>query len=164
MKKTKLYLNTWRAYNDGGLGYGWMTAQQARGFIEANPEKDGGEWFIADIDNYIGVHFDSLEYCDVFEVVETIEALEAMTEYERAEIVALMEYLNTESAQVAIDKKSRYIFYADIDAYHDSCDEIVEIEASKNSILARYFDFSAYHRDCDFDIMEMSNGVCIRIC
>lgn len=38
---TKVYLNTWGAYNDGCIGYGWMTTDEAKAFIEKNPERDG---------------------------------------------------------------------------------------------------------------------------
>ena len=61
---TKVWLNTWGNYNDGGLGYGWQTPEQAREFIEDNPERDGGEWFIADIDDYLGVDLPNLNYRD----------------------------------------------------------------------------------------------------
>ena len=139
-----------------------MEASEAREFIENNPERDGGEWFIADIDNYLGIKISSCDYCDVMEVIDTIETLESMDEWERNEIVALMEYINTDSAQEAIDSKDRYTFYSDIEAYHDFCDELIDMEINNsNSILTRYFDYESYHRDCDFDITEMSNGVCI---
>lgn len=162
MNTTKVFLNTWGTYNNGSIGYGWMNAAEAREFIEEDPERDGGEWFVADIDNYLGIQFSNLEYADVMEVLDTIETLENMDEDERNEVVALMEYLNTEDVNEALDKKDNYIFYSDIDAYHDSCDEIIEAELGNASeLVSRYFDYEAYHRDCDFDISEMSNGVCI---
>lgn len=157
---TRIYLNTWGAYNDGSIGYGWMTATEAREFIEENPERDGGEWFIADIDNYLGIQISSCDYCDVMEVIETIETLEDMNEWERDEIIALMEYLNTDNVQEAIDEKDNYSFYSDIDSYYEMCDECLDFSGC-NEILERYFDYEAYHRDCSFDISEMSNGVCI---
>lgn len=157
---TMIYLNTWGAYNGGSIGYGWMTATEAREFIEENPNRDGGEWFIADIDNYLKIKIASCDYCDVMEVIETIEALEELDEWEQDEVVALMEYLNTENAQEAIDKKDSYIFYSDMDAYFESCDECLDFSGC-NEILERYFDFEAYHRDCAFDVSEMSNGVVI---
>ena len=40
---TKVWLNTWGNYTAGGLGYGWMTPEDAESFIEENPERDGGE-------------------------------------------------------------------------------------------------------------------------
>lgn len=55
MNTTKVFLNTWGAYNNGSIGYGWMDSEEAKEFIENNPERDGGEWFIADIDNYLGI-------------------------------------------------------------------------------------------------------------
>lgn len=162
MTETRIFLNTWGAYNDGCIGYGWMTADEAEAFIEENPERDGGEWFIADIDNYLGVEFRNLNYSNVDDVIETIKELEGMEEYERNEIVALMEYLSTEDVQEVIEKHDSHIFYEDIESYHDSCDELIEQELqSSASIVMRYFDYDAYHRDCDFDINEMSNGVCI---
>ena len=159
MNKTQIYLNTWGAYNNGCIGYGWMDPEDAREFIENNPDRDGGEWFIADIDNYTGVDFGSLDYADVNEIIDTIETLNNMEEWERDEIAAVMEYLNTTDAQEAIDKKDNYIIFSDIEQYHDSCDE--SLEFGNNELLERYFDYESYHRDCDFDIYEASNGVCI---
>lgn len=156
---TKIYLNTWGAYNDGSIGYGWMTPAEAREFIEADPERDGGEWFIADIDNYLGVDFGSLDYADVNEIIDTIEALETLYDYELDEVVAVMEYLGTNDVQEAIDTRDEYIIYPDLDSYHDSCDELVDF--GNNTLMERYFDYEAYHRDCDFDIYEADNGVCI---
>ncbi len=157
---TRIYLNTWSAYNNGSIGYGWMTATEAREFIEKNPERDGGEWFIADIDNYLCIEIPNCDYCDVMEVIGTIETLENMDEWEQDEVVALMEYLNTESATEAIEKKDNYNFYSNIDSYHDCMDELLDFSGC-NEILKMYFDFEAYHRDCDFEITEMSNGVVI---
>jgi hypothetical protein len=159
-KITKVYLNTWGAYNEGHIGYGWMEADEARNFIEENPERDGGEWFIADIDNYLGVDFGSLDYANVDEILDTIETLEGLEDWELDEVAALMEYLNTNDEQEALDQKDYYSFYSDIDQYHDCCDECLELD--ENSTLARYFDYDAYHRDCDFDIYEANNGVCIQ--
>lgn len=156
---TKVYLNTWGAYNEGCIGYGWMTPAEAREFIEEDTERDGGEWFIADIDNYLGVDFGSLDYADVDEILDTIETLEDMEEGEREEVIALMEYLSTNDVTEAIDKMDNYTFFSDLDAYHDCCDETLEFNG--NELLERYFDYDAYHRDCDFDVYEAGNGVCI---
>ena len=159
MEQTTIYLNTWGAYNNGCIGYGWMTPEQAKEFIEENSERDGGEWFIADIDNYTGLNFGSLDYCNVLEIIDTIEVLNNMDEYERDEIVAIMEYLNTTNIQDAIDKLDNYTTFTNIDSYHDCCDE--SLEFGNNELLERYFDYEAYHRDCDYDVYEASNGVCI---
>lgn len=156
---TKIFLNTWGAYNDGSIGYGWMTPDEARNFIDEDPERDGGEWFIADIDNYLGIKFGSLEYANVDEIIDTIEALEELDDYELDEVIAIMEYRSTNDAQEAIDSRDEYIIYSDLDQYHDSCDELLDFRG--NDILERYFDYDAYHRDCDFDVYEASNGVCI---
>ena len=157
---TRVYLNTWGAYNEGHLGYGWMTPSEARTFIDEDTERDGGEWFIADIDNFLYVDFGLLEYSNVDTIIETIETLEAMDEGELVEVVALMEYLCTTDVQEVIDKMDYYTFYSNIDEYHDYCDELLEF--GNNEILERYFDYDAYHRDCDFDIYEAENGVCIQ--
>ena len=159
MEQTKVYLNTWGAYNNGCIGYGWMDPEQARDFIEENSERDGGEWFIADIDNYTGVNFGSLDYCNVMEIIDTIETLNNMEIGERYEIAALMEYLSTSNINDAINKLDQFTFFSDIDSYHDCCDETLEF--GNNEILARYFDYETYHRDCDYDVYEASNGVCI---
>lgn len=162
MTETRIYLNTWGAYNNGNIGYSWMTADEAETFIEENPERDGGEWFIADIDNYLGIEFRDLNYSNVDDVIETIRELENMDECERDEIVALMGYLNTEDVHEAIEKHDIHIFYEDIESYHDSCDELIEQEMQNAaSIVMRYFDYDAYHRDCDFDVYEASNGIVI---
>lgn len=157
---TKIYLNTWGAYNNGSIGYGWMTAEEAREFIEEDPERDGGEWFLADIDNYLDIQISSCDYCNVMQIIDDIETLENMEDWEQDEIVALMEYLGTEDVRKAIDKKDNYIFYYDIDQYHDSCDEILECYNIPDFAMT-YFDYEAYYRDCDMNISEMSNGVCI---
>lgn len=159
-EKTMVFLNTWGAYNNGSIGYGWMEIEEARDFMGENPERDGGEWFIADLDNYTGVTFRNLEYANVSDVLDTLEALEALEDWERNEIVALMEYLSTEDAQEALDDYDNHVFYSDLDEYHDSCDECLNID-DNDSILARYFDYDAFHRDCDFDIYEASNGIVI---
>ncbi len=156
---TKIYLNTWGAYNNGCIGYGWMDPEQARDFIEDDPERDGGEWFIADLDNYTGVDFGPLDYANVDEIIDAIEALNNMDAWERDEVAAVMEYLGTRDVQEAIDKKDRYIIFSDLDQYHDYCDECLEF--GNNELLERYFDYKAYYRDCDFDVFEASNGVCI---
>lgn len=160
MNKTEIYLNTWSAYNEGCIGYGWMSPEDARDFIEADPERDGGEWFIADIDNYTGVEFGSLEYCNVNDIIDTIEALNNMEEWERNEIAAVMEYLGTNDVQEAIDKKDYYSIFSDIEQYHDCCAESIDFSGC-NELLERYFDYEAFYRDCDYDIFEASNGVCI---
>lgn len=159
-ENTKIYLNTWGAYNNGCIGYGWMTATEAREFIENNPERDGGEWFIADIDNYLEIKISSCDYCNVMEIIDTIEELENMEEYEQNEIIALMEYLGTENVYEALEKKDSFTFYLDIEQYHDCMDDCLDFSGC-NEMLINYFDFEAYHRDCDFDISEMSNGICI---
>jgi hypothetical protein len=160
MNETKLFLNTWGAYNNGCIGYGWMSTDEAREFIDDNPERDGGEWFIADIDNYTGVDFGNLDYVNIDDIIESIELLNDMQDWELKEIAAVMEYLNTTDVNEAIDKKDDYIIYSDIDEYHESCDESINFNGC-NELIERYFDYEAFHRDCDFDIYEASNGVCI---
>lgn len=158
-EETKVFLNTWGAYNDGCIGYGWMTPDEARDFIDDDPERDGGEWFVSDIENCFGVDFGLLEYVNVVDVLETIETLEGLDDSEIDNVVALMEYKSTKDAMEAIDDLDSYTFFSDIEEYHDSCDECLELDES--STLARYFDWDAFHRDCDFDIYEASNGVCV---
>jgi antirestriction protein len=167
-ERTQVFLNTWGLYNmsvapnkeHGYLGYGWMTATEAKNFIEENPERDGGEWFIADIDNYLGIKLAyNYDYCDVLEVLETIETLEDMEDWERQEVIALME-LNNFTVSEAIEQKDNYTFYSDVDEYFDICDECLDFSGC-NEILERYFDYEAYHRDCMFDATECSNGVVI---
>lgn len=160
MNETKLFLNTWGAYNNGCIGYGWMSTDEARNFIDDNPERDGGEWFIADIDNYTGVDFGCLDYANVDDIIEAIELLNDMQDWELKEIAAVMEYLNTTNVNEAINEKDNYIIYSDIDEYHESCDESINFNGC-DELIERYFDYDAFHRDCDYDIYEASNGVCI---
>lgn len=159
-KPTEIFLNTWKAYNEGSIGYGWFTPEAARDYIDADPERDGGEWFIADIDNYLGVDFGNLDYANVDEVIESIQALEELDDYELNEAVAIMEYRNCDVAE-AVDNLGNYSVFEDLDAYHNSCDEMVDYELEKLGTLACYFDYEAYHRDCDYDVFEASNGVVI---
>ena len=119
MEQTTIYLNTWGAYNDGCIGYGWMTPEEARDFIESDEERDGGEWFIADIDNYTGVDFGPLDYANVMEIIDTLEVLNDMSTYERDEVAAVMEYLNTNDVNEAIDNKDNYCIFSDLEQYHD---------------------------------------------
>jgi hypothetical protein len=108
----------------------------------------------------LGVEFGSLDYANVDAILDSIEALEELEDWELDEVVAIMEYRGTKDAQEAIDARDHYICYSDLEAYHDSCDELLDFSGS-NELLERYFDYDAYHRDCDFDIYEASNGVCI---
>ena len=108
MEQTRIYLNTWGAYNNGCIGYGWMLPEEARDFIEEDEERDGGEWFIADIDNFTGCDFGALDYANVNEIIDTIEILNNMDPYERDEVAALMEYLGTRNANEVISKKDNY--------------------------------------------------------
>ena len=77
-ERTKLYLNTWGAYNNGCIGYGWMTAEKAREFIENNPGRDGGEWFIADIENYLGVNIDYYAKINFKGLVKLVNAVDGV--------------------------------------------------------------------------------------
>ena len=159
MTKTKVYLNTWKNYNNGFLGYGWMTAEEAIEFIEEDPDRAGGEWFIADIDNYLDVDFGNLEYRNVMETLETIQELESMNEWERKEIIAVMDYLNC-NIDEAIEAKDNYIIYEDIDSYLESMDELIDLSGIPEN-LQYYFDYDAYHRDCMLDAYECSNGIAL---
>lgn len=155
---TKVWLNTWGNYNDGSLGYGWMTPEQAKEFIEGNPERDGGEWFIADIDDYIGIDLPRLNYRNVDDVLDMLIELEELEEFKRDCLIAVMHdnnVFNLEEAQRLVDS---YAFYKDWEAYHDSCDELLCFDNILDT-FQRYFDFEAYHRDCDFDAREADNGI-----
>ncbi len=157
---TKVWLNTWGNYNNGGLGYGWMAPDDAQSFIEENPERDGGEWFIADIDDYLGINLPNLNYRNAEATLELLQELEALSEYEQKCIIAVMhdnEVFDIEEAKELCD---RYTFYEDWEAYHESCDESIDL-SSLPEFFQRYFDFEAFHRDCDFDAREAVNGIII---
>lgn len=155
---TKVWLNTWGNYNEGRLGYGWKTPDEALEFIEDNPERDGGEWFIADIDDYMGIDLPNLEYRNVTEVLELLQSLEDRGEFERDCLIAVMHANNCfdieEAERIAEDAS----FFEDWDAYHDYCDETLDF-GNAPDFVQRYFDFDAFHRDCDFDATEAENGI-----
>jgi antirestriction protein len=159
---TKVFLNTWGAYNNGCIGYGWMEAEEAKHFIKKNPERDGGEFFVADIDNFIGIPVKNLEYCNVMELLEDIIKLEELDTHEAKCVIALMEedlYLDVSGA---IEELDNNVFWSNIEEYHNFLDEEVQEEIDNYSgKLAQYFDYEAYYRTYDLDIFEASNGICI---
>lgn len=155
---TKVWLNTWGNYNNGGLGYGWKTPEEAEEFIEDNPERDGGEWFIADVDDYLGIDLPRLNYREVFATLELLQGLEALNEFERDCLIAVMHDNNIFDLEEAQRLADGYIFYKDWEAYHDSCDELLDLSNVPDT-FARYFDYEAYHRDCDYDAREADNGI-----
>lgn len=157
---TKVFLNTWQAYNNGCIGYGWMSTDEARAFIDADDERDGGEWFIADVDNYLDVDFGHLECRNVFDVFDEIDSLESMEAWEREEVIAIMEYRVCDVTE-AIDSRDDYCIYSDINSFFECCDECISDALDKMGDYACYFDFDAYHRDCMLDAYEASNGVVI---
>lgn len=155
--ETRLWLNDWGSYNDGSCGYGWMTATQAREFLENSNEDK--EWFCVEIDTDLdGLNLDKLEYCNVYNIIETIECLEELEEYERNEVVALMEY-NRCSFEEALSDRSRYAFYSSTDDYFEVMDEILESDCPKH--VQSYIDWERYHNDLMYDATEMSNGIVI---
>ena len=42
MTETRIFLNTWGAYNNGCIGYGWMTADEAEAIQEAERQEKAG--------------------------------------------------------------------------------------------------------------------------
>lgn len=159
MEQTKVYLNTWGAYNDGCIGYGWMTPDEAEEFISENEERDGGEWFIADIDNYLGVDFGNLNYANVNEVIDTIRTLEDMNEYERKVVIAIME-VDCCDVDEAMRKAKDYCVYESKEDYFDSLDGCLCFPKG-SEFYERYFDFDRYHEDSMDCVTEASNGVII---
>lgn len=163
MNKSRVFLNTWKAYNNGCVGYGWMTPEEAENFINENPERDGGEWFVADIDTLNDHEFSKLNYIDVLTVINTLNILDnadGSSEYNylyQDEIVAIMECECTDSAEEALSKAGNYYAYPDAESYFEGMDSILELP--EDSILSRYFDYDAYHRDLMFGCYEASNGV-----
>lgn len=155
---TKVWLNTWGNYNEGHLGYGWKTPDEALEFIEDNPERDGGEWFIADIDDYMGIDFPNLNYRNVSEALELLQKLEELDEYERKCIIAVMQDNNCFNFEEAEDLADRYAFYESWEAYHESCEEGLCLDELPE-ICRRYFDYVSFYRDCDFDAREAENGI-----
>ncbi len=143
MNETKIFLNDWNNYNNGFIGYGWMTPAECMEYMEERADQDR-EWFIADIDNYLGVDFGSLDYANVEDICEQIETLENMEDYERDEVIAVMEYRGC-SVEEAIDTKDNYIIYSDEDSYRASLDEYIEYQLNGASdLISSYFDYDAY--------------------
>lgn len=156
--ESKVYLNSWHFYNEGYLGFGWMTTEEARTFIEEH-ENDTRyeELFIADYESDYKIK--NCDYCNVFEELDNLDAFDSLEDFDRDCVSALLE--NGYTLPEAIDSLDNFIFYADIDEYHDFCDELIECHLSgRDDIISRYFDYEAYHRDCDYDITEASNGIC----
>lgn len=167
MEETKVFLNTWEFYNDGGIGFGWMTAQEALNFMaemlenEKFTAKYGEEFFVADIGNYLGVDFGELDYCVAEEVCSTIARLEDLPDWEMAEVIAVMEYEDCD-VETAIERRDCYTIYSDIDSYLEGMDELIDdMMRGCENIMSRYFNYQAYHRDLMYDAWEASNGVII---
>lgn len=160
MNETKIFLNDWAAYNDGSIGYGWFTPAEAIDFMESKEDQDL-EWFIADIDNYLGVDFGNLDYANVEEVCETIKTLEDLQDWERDEVIAVMEYDNC-SVEEAIDNRSNYCMFSSEESYRSYLDEEVEIAMNDcSSWIKNYFDYEAYYRENEQFAFFASNGCVI---
>lgn len=164
--ESKIYLNTWGAYNNGCIGYGWMTPEEAREFIASDPERDGGEWFAADIDNYTGLEFRDLEYWSASDIIDILDMMNEQDEEQARYIAALAEYNggidSAEELTELIDKLGNYYMYDSVDDYYAAMDELIdECEGNAPELLTRYFDYDAYHRDLMFDAYEAENGVVI---
>lgn len=165
---TKIYLNTWGAYNSGLIGFGWMTPSEARDFIDEKSEdesfisKYGEEFFIADIDNYLGVDFGSLDYANVLDICEQIEALEELTDWELEHCKAYIEVTGSDIAEALEKYEYNSTFYHNM-TLEEVAEQIMEDDyniSDNDSIFARYFDYEAFARDLSFDgYTEVENGV-----
>lgn len=153
--RNELWINDWANYNNGGLGYGWMTPEQVIDFIDESQENgEDREWFIADYE----LPFEVGELTPIYDLCEALLEFEELDDFEQACVAALVDVSNSNLAE-AIESLDRYTFYEDLESYHDCCDELLDF--SGNSWLERYFDYEAYHRDCDFDVTEASNGIVV---
>ena len=166
-EETRVFLNTWGAYNEGFIGFGWMTPSEAIDFMNEKLEdksfiaKFGEEFFIADIDNYLDIDFGNTDYGNVNDICEQIEALEELKDYELEEVKAVMEYEGC-GALEAIEKKDNYIIYADKESFFDSLDDLLHPVIDQcESILSLYFDYEAYHESELMNAYEASNGAII---
>lgn len=176
---TKVFLNTWGLYNMsyepqgeigdkwGYLGYGWMTAQEAIDFMDENPERDGGEWFIADIDNYLHIKLsDNYDYCNVREVCEQIIQLEELDDEQLDIIRALVN--DGYEVDEALDKLDDVFIYYDVDDMADVAEQYAEESGLLDSVpesLRNYFDFDALGRDMDLEghYIFTENGNCLQV-
>lgn len=162
--ETKIFLNTWGAYNNGKIGYGWMTPEEARKFIDDDPDRDGGEWFIADIDNYLDVDtriWGDLEYANIENVLDDIEALEELNDQDLRLVNAIIECHHM-SVEEAIDYKDDYIWFIDEETWEDYLREQVEIDAQEHDVPSKfldYFDYDKFIRDEKYSVTIASNGV-----
>lgn len=161
---TKVFLNTWGAYNNGSIGYGWMEPAEAIEFMEENEERDGGEWFIADIDNYTNCKFDKLEYENAYEFCKMLERFNDLDEYDQAEAAARVEAFGEDLSE-AMENLGNSTFW-----YNMTMEEVADQEADEfiasltagnkaAEALARYFDYEAFKRDLSFDYTETETGV-----
>ena len=92
------------------------------------------------------------------EALETIQELENMEEWEKDEIIAIMELCNYSDVNDAINDIDNYIIYSSIDEYYDSMDELVDLSGLPEN-LQYYFDYDSYHRDCMMDAYVCNNGL-----
>ena len=99
-----------------------------------------------------------MNYRDVFTTLELLEGLEALGDFERDCIIAVMHDNNVFDLEEAQDLSDRYTFYESWEAYHDSCDELLDLN-NVPEIFQRYFDYVSFYRDCDFDARETDNGI-----
>lgn len=152
---TTLFLNDWANYNNGGLGYGWMTPQEVRDFMEERKDEDR-EWFIADIDNYLGIDFGNLDYANIEDICNTIETLEDMDQWELDTILAACELWNVD--EVLENGVGSYNLLCDVNTDSDLGYYWIEesgcYDLSKMGNLANYIDYEAFGRDVALE----SNG------
>lgn len=169
MNSTRIFLNTWGAYNEGSIGFGWFTPDEARTFIDESLENEtfvskyGEEFFIADIDNYLGVDFGNLDYANIEDVCETIETLEDMDDDEQAKVIGLMEF--GDSLQEAIDSIDDCYYYESEIAYDDYIDDMAD-ECYLYNVpdqVKWYFDYDAFRRDykINANYLVLNNGAVI---
>ena len=151
---TMLFINDWRSYNNGEwISEKWMTPQEVLDFLDGHAKEDR-EWFVADFDSTEGLEIP--ECCNVYDICQALLEIEDFDDFEQKCVAAIVE--DGISLEDAPHKLDEYVFFENVDAYHDSLDECLDLP--EDSVLSRYFDYDAYHRDCDFDVTEASNGIC----
>lgn len=164
----KVVLNTWGAYSYGQTDYGWMTIKEARKFIEDNPSRDGGEWYIVDIDDCnLGIRpisiWGNLDYANVIDVLNDLELLQDLDTNDILIVLAIVDCHN-DTIKEAIDQKDNYTWFANRDSWEDFIKESVTLEAIDYNIpkkFIEYFNFDRYLDELEMDTEEAMNGVII---
>ncbi|WP_298578876.1 hypothetical protein [uncultured Olegusella sp.] len=154
----EVFLNTWKNYNEGGLGFGWMAPEEALDFMESHPDFKGGEYFIADIDNF-STSIPSLELCNTADTCKALAEFGELDESEKLHAAALAECEGC-TLQEAIDSLDDHVFYDDVNEFYECMDELLTEELPDAlHHFTYYIDWDKWHEACLMDYFTAKNGV-----